>query len=231
MQGKKVLVVDDDVHILKITDRAFRRAGAEVFTASNGREALRQFFATRPDLIILDIMMPASDGWDTCHTIRNMSDVPIIMLTALNQDNDIRQGLDAGADDFVTKPFNIEVLLARARAVLRRVDVPLFKGQLAGYQDEYLVVNIADHRVLIDGNPVKLSRIEFRLLAYLVKNAGRVMTFEQILENVWGWEYRDSIDYVHVYVSHIRGKIEPDAKKPRYIITEHGIGYRFEKQH
>ncbi len=231
MQNEKVLVVDDDPALLPLIEYTFAREGYEVHCASDGQEALRQFFTHRPDLVILDIMMPRMDGWETCRRIREVSEVPIVMLTAKGQDEDIIRGLEYGADDYLTKPFSIKVLLARARAVLRRAALPSAEQEKAIlYADDYLTVDLADRRVTIEGEPVKLTPTEYRLLAYLVENAGRVLTFQQILQSVWGWEYQDDLDYVRVYVSHLRRKLEQDPKNPRYIQTEMGMGYRFERR-
>jgi DNA-binding response OmpR family regulator len=229
LQGKKILVVDDDKMILDLVQRSFAREGAEVTMAENGRVGLRRFFGLRPDLVVLDIMMPEIDGWEACRQIRVLSEVPIILLTSLDQDEDIIRGLDAGADDFISKPFSPKVLLARARAALRRGEQAPERGRQAGYRDEYLQVDLEKHLVQVRGEPVKLTVKEHKLLAYLIQNAGRVCTFDQILENVWGWEYQDSVDYVHVYLSHLRRKIEADPKQPRYLETVHGLGYRFEQ--
>jgi two-component system KDP operon response regulator KdpE len=231
MRDKTILVIDDDLNICKMTEHIFVKEGARVFTASSGLDGMRKFYKHRPDLIILDIMMPEEDGWETCRNIRKFSDVPIIMLTALKTDEDITRGLNNGADDFVTKPFSPGVLLARARAVLRRTEAPTTVGKPFIYSDGYLTIDLDARRVIINGQLVKMTPTEFQLLAYLAKNPGRVLTLQQILENVWGWEYQDSLEYVHVYMSHLRKKIEEDPKQPRYIMTEYGIGYRFEKQY
>lgn len=229
MQGLKVLVIDDDFHIRRTTEQIFTRAGAKVVTAASSHEGLRLLYAEQPDLILLDIVMPDEQGWETCRQIRRLSDVPVVMLTALRQDQDIVRGLECGADDFVSKPFSSEVLLARARAVLRRAEPAHAPESSAVYQDGFLTIDLERRLVSLKGEIVKLTPTEFRLLAYLFKNAGRVLTFKQILENVWGWEYQDSIDYVHVYISHLRQKLEEDPKNSRYLQTEHGVGYRFEK--
>lgn len=230
MEEYSVLVVDDDPALLPLMEYTFAKEGYEVYTAADGREALRQFYAHRPDLIILDIMMPGMDGWETCRRIREVSDVPILMLTARGQDEDIIRGLEYGADDYMTKPFSIKVLLAHARAVLRRAALPPPDyGEPTTYRDEYLTVDLKERRVTVNGDSVKLTPTEYRLLAYLVQNAGQVLTFQQILENVWGWEYQDELDYVRVYVWHLRQKLEEDPKNPKYILTELGAGYRFEK--
>jgi len=230
MQGKKILVVDDDFHARRLIERSFTKAGAEVYTAADGRAGLRQFYAHRPDLVILDVMMPEMDGYEACRQIRMLSDVPVIMLTALKDDDQIIHGLDCGADDFVSKPIGGQVLLARVWAILRR-SKPAFEAERRiTYNDKHIEVDLEAHRVNVEGKEVRLTPKEFQLLAYLLQNAGRARTFDQILENVWGWEYQGSMDYVHVYVSHLRGKIEEDPKNPRYIQSVHGVGYRFEKQ-
>lgn len=229
LQQKKVLVVDDDQTIQKLITYALVQAGAEVETASNGSEGLHQFYTYQPNLIILDIMMPDVDGLETCRHIRQYSKTPIIMLTARGRDKDVVHALDSGADDYVTKPFTVDVLLARIRAVLRRSEpstVGPAESSIA-YSDGYLSIDLSQRRILAGGNPIKLTATEHRLLAYLLKNAGQVLTFKQILENVWGWEYQDNIDYVHVYISHLRRKLEKSPKEPQYFITEHGLGYRF----
>lgn len=230
MQGKTILIVDDEMTIRKITERIFQRAGAVVYTAADGKEAMRKIFQYRPDLVVLDIMMPGENGWDVCQEIRKLSEIPVIMLTALNSDDDIIHSLEAGADDFVSKPFNGEVLLARARAVLRRSQPEMKTRQQISYNDGYLSIDLNEHRVQVRGQPVKLTSKEFKLLEYLTSSPNRVLTFNQILENVWGWEYKENPDYIHVYISHLRQKIEPDPKQPQYIITEHGVGYQFLKK-
>lgn len=230
MNDKKILIIDDDVNLGQTIKLTFARVGAEVFTAVDGRDGLRQFYEYRPDLVILDVRMPDINGWETCRQIRLLSNVPIIMLTTLDNDEDVIRGLDYGADDFVTKPFSRDVLLARARAVLRRSEQLAESEDQQIYNDSYLLIDIRKHRVQVDGQAVQLSSTEFRLLAYLLQNAGQVLTYQNILDKVWGWEYQDSIDYVHVYVSHLRRKLEADPRNPRYLLTERGIGYRFERR-
>ncbi len=230
MHGKVVLVVDDDPYVRKIAERIFQHTGAIVHLAIDGKEALRKFFQYRPDLIILDIMLPDQNGWDICREIRKLNNVPIIMLTALHRDDDIIHSLDAGADDFVTKPFSNDVLVARARAVLRRSQTAISDETITSYMDDYLSIDFNERKVRVRGQPVKLSQKEYRLLEYLVRYSNRILTFNQILENIWGWEYKDNPDYIHVYMSHLRQKIEEDPKDPKYLITEHGTGYRFMKK-
>jgi two-component system KDP operon response regulator KdpE len=230
MLEKKILVIDDDVNLGQAIKMTFARAGAEVFTAVDGRDGLRQFYEHRPDLVILDVRMPDIDGWETCRQIRLLSNIPIIMLTTMDKDEDILRGFDYGADDFVTKPFSREVLLARARAVLRRVELLNEADDQSIYSDGYLSIDLRKRRILVDGESIQLTATEFRLLAYLLHNAGQVLTYQNILDKVWGWEYQDSIDYVHVYISHLRRKLETDPRNPKYVLTERGVGYRFERQ-
>ena len=236
MIGKKVLIIDDDEGLVLLVSVIFKKAGAQVITAHDGLDGISKFFLHFPDLIILDVMMPGNTGFDICQRIRQVTNAPVIMLTALNKEQEMLQGLAAGADDFLSKPFNPEILLARARTVLRRMqrandnngtneDAASFR-----YNDGHLSINIEKHEVMIHGKRIKLTPVEFRLLVYLARNGGKLLTFEKILTNVWGNQYLGSLEHVHVYISHLRRKIEQDTKNPRYITTVHGMGYIFEKQ-
>jgi len=172
------------------------------------------------------------DGWQTCNRIRDLSDVPIIMVTGQQKsEEDIVRGLDYGADDYLLKPVGGKELVARVRAVLRRAELPshLDEGKGIIFSDDYLTVDVARRKVMVNGEQVKLTPIEFRLLALLVKNAGQILTHRQLLEKVWGWEYVDDLDYVRIYISHLRRKVEPKHALPRYIKTESGVGYYFQK--
>lgn len=229
MMGRKILIIDDDADLLQMISLIFKKTEAQVFTAFDGPDGLRKLYSHRPDLIILDVMLPDMDGYEVCRRIRQVSDIPVILLTVLSQEKDMLQGLGAGADDFLLKPFSAQVLLARAGAVLRRYTHLIDKLTPFEYNDGYLSIDTEGHRVLIMGNPIPLTRVEFHLLVYLVRNAGKILTFEQILSNVWGNQYLGNMDYVHVYVSHLRVKLEEKTKAPHYISTVHGIGYRFEK--
>jgi len=229
---KKILVVDDDAALVRLFDQILTGKGYEMLKASNGQEALRLFFAHKPDLVLLDIVMPVMDGWQTCSRIRDLSDVPIIMLTGQQKnEDDVVRGLDYGADDYLLKPVGSKELLARVRAILRRAELPpaLDVEKRVTYSDDYLAVDIAERKVMVNGKRVKLTPIEFRLLALLVESAGRILTHQQLLEKVWGWEYTDDLDYVRIYISHLRRKIEPESTTPRYILTEPGVGYYFQK--
>jgi len=229
LDGKTILVIDDDRNLLRLVEHTFSRTGALLDTAETGEEGLRRFYARQPDLVILDVMMPEMDGWQVCSRIREVSDVPIVFLTALGKAVEIIRGLDCGAVDYVTKPFSPDILVARIRAALRRTDIASRRLKLPSYRDDYLTIDLEARQVLVRGKLVKLTATEYQLLAYLVQNAGRVLGFQQILENVWGCEYQDSINYVHVYMSHLRNKLEEDPKNPCYLLTEHGMGYRFQK--
>ena len=229
---KKILVVDDDAALVRLFAQILTGKGYEVLKASNGQEALRLFFAHKPDLVLLDIVMPELDGWQTCSRIRDLSDVPIIMLTGQQKnEDDVVRGLDYGADDYLLKPVGSKELLARVRAILRRAELSpaLDVEKRVTYTDDYLAVDIAERKVMVNGKRVKLTPIEFRLLVFLVENAGRILTHQQLLEKVWGWEYTDDLDYVRIYISHLRRKIEPESTTPRYILTEPGVGYYFQK--
>jgi two-component system KDP operon response regulator KdpE len=224
-------VIDDDAELVELVQLIFAREGAKVYAARNGREGICQFGVCRPDLILLDIMLPELDGWETCRLFRDFTDVPIVFLTALSREQDVVRGLDYGAVDYVTKPFKPSILLARARAAMRAPAQASMPHQPAVFDDGYLLIDFAGHRVQVDGEPVPLTATEYRLLVYLVKHAGQVLTYEQILDHVWGWEYRESVDYVHVYISHLRHKIEWDPGRPAYVLTERGVGYRFAARH
>jgi len=227
---KKILLIDDDPAFVRLVEHVLTQKGYEVLSASSGGEGLRLLFVHRPDLVLLDVVMPGMDGWQTCSRIRDISDVPIIMLTAHEKtEEDIVRALDYGADDYLIKPVRSRELVARVRAVMRRAELPARERGGITYSDGFLTVDITERRVLVNGEQVKLTPIEFRLLALLLQNAGRILTHRQLLEKVWGWEYIDDVDYVRIYVWHLRQKIEPDPSQPRYVITEPGVGYYFRK--
>jgi len=229
---KKILVIDDDPSFLRLVEQVLTQKGYEVFKASNGQEGLQLFFAHKPDLVLLDVAMPRMDGWQTCTRIRDISDIPIIMLTGKHKaEEDVVRGLDYGADDYLLKPVGNRELVARVRAVLRRAELPAIVEIRAAitHSDDYLTVDIGERKVIVNGERVRLTPLEFRLFSLLVENAGRILTHKQLLEKVWGWEYSDDLDYVRIYISHLRQKIEPDPGLPKYIITEPGVGYYFQK--
>ncbi len=230
--GNKVLVIDDDPGFLRLVEQVLTQKGYEVLQASNGQEGLRRLFEHKPDLVLLDVAMPRMNGWQTCSRVRDISDIPIIMVTGKhNAEEDIVRGLDYGADDYLFKPVGNRELVARVRAVLRRAALPAVAEtrETITYGDDYLTVDIDERKVMVNGERIKLSPREFRLFALLVENAGRILTHKQLLEKVWGWEYTDDLDYIRIYISHLRQKIEPDPSLPKYIITEPGVGYCFQK--
>lgn len=229
MQGKKFLVVDDDAVMQQLVGEILSRSGGKIYTAKNGVDGLQKFRAYQPDLVILDISMPEMSGWEVCHHIRQSSNVPIIMLTSMRRESDIVRGLDEGADDYITKPFNGNVFQARIRAALRRAALPALTRKPDIYSDDYLTIDLNQRQVLVAGKPVKLTATEHRLLSYLFQNAAQTLSLDKILRHVWGQEFEGKVDYVHVYIWHLRKKLEQNPKFPRYIVTEHGIGYRFEK--
>jgi two-component system, OmpR family, KDP operon response regulator KdpE len=224
----KILVVDDDIVLAELVSYNLEAEGFQVIMAKDGQEGLRRFHSDRPDLVLLDVTMPKLNGWDVCQRIRELSDVPIIMMTAQGREQDVVRGFDLGADDYITKPFRVKEFTARVRANLRRARTEPTEKDNVTYADDYLSVNLDQRRVTVNGEPVKLTPTEYRLMAYLVKNKGRVLEFRQILQNVWGFEYIDDIDYLRVYIWHLRRKIERDPKNPEYLLNELNTGYRFE---
>jgi len=219
-----VLVIDDEVRILRILQRVLELEGYRVLTANNGKAALDAFDKETPELVLLDIMMPDVDGYTMCQRIREFSQIPIIMVTAKDSDQEIVQGLNAGADDYVTKPFSASELVARVRAVLRRSKA-WDECTEPEFHSEDLVIDFARHRVTRCGQEVILTATEYRLLSYLVHNAGRVVTPDQILEKVWGEDYVGETHLLQVNMARLRQKLGDDAKKSRYILTRPGIGY------
>lgn len=223
----KILLIEDEEDVVVLLRFRFEQEGYEVLSAANGVEGLRILQQEHPHLVLLDVMMPRMNGWETCKRIRQYSDVPIIMLTALGRETDKVRGLEMGADDFVTKPFGMAELIARVRAALRRGSQPLAANGVVQI-DERLTVDRARRQVVIDGQKTELSPTEFRILDCFLDNQGRILTHQSLLTQVWGWEYLDETDYLKVYVHHLRKKIERNPGKPSYIVTERGLGYRFQ---
>ncbi len=230
MDRKKILIIDDDPAFVRLVEQVLAQKGYDVVKAGSGQEGLRLLFHQRPDIVFLDVTMPGMDGWQTCRRIRDICDIPIIMLAGKHAtEGDVVRGLDCGADDYLIKPVGNEELVARVRAVLRRAESSSHGVGKTIYSDNLLTVDVAEHRITVAGQRVKLTPTEFRLFALLVKNAGRILTHKQLLEKVWGWEYVNDIDHVRIYIWHLRRKIEPDPAHPRYIMTEPGVGYYFQK--
>jgi len=223
----RLLIIDDDTTLVNALDMYLAREGYQVHLAADGAEGLRQFYALRPDLVVLDVMMPEMDGWETCRRIRELSTVPIIMLTAKGEEGDRVMGLKLGADDYVPKPFSLKELVARIEAILRRTrrsDRSAREGVL--YVSDDLVIDSERWEVRLRGDAVDLTSTELRLLFCLAENAGHVLSHRQLLEQVWGPEYVDNVDYTKLYVWRLRQKLEEDPSSPKYILTERGIGYR-----
>ncbi|WP_069803221.1 response regulator transcription factor [Thermogemmatispora onikobensis] len=223
-----ILCVDDDPHLLRLVSRNLELEGYAVLTASDGEQALAVFKEQQPDLILLDVMMPRLDGFSVCQRVREHSGVPIILLTARGQDQDKVRGLDLGADDYLTKPFSIEELLARVRAVLRRAQFSSGE-RVSGLRSIItvgdLTIDDTRHRVTRAGREIALTPTEYRLLAYLAQHAGRVVTQDLLLERVWGAEYVGESHMLQVNINRLRRKLEDDPAHPRYIRTKVGVGY------
>ncbi len=226
-KAKRILLAEDEVALRDFVSRNLRARGFEVLEASNGLEAMALWEREEPHLLILDIMMPRMDGLEVCRRVREHSDVSIIVLTALDAESDKVTALDLGADDYLTKPFGVEELLARVRAVLRRT-----QGETRPLTDDIkqfgdLEIDLSGHVVRLQGAEVRLSPIEFSLLKLLVTNVGKVVTHRMLLQSVWGPEYGGEAEYLRVYMNRLRHKLESDPANPRHLLTEPGVGYRF----
>jgi len=228
MNHPTVLVVDDEKSLRDFVRRNLEVRHFRVLTASNGLEAISLFNTEQLDLVIMDLMMPHLDGMETTRRIRQSSTIPIIILTALGEETEKIQAFDLGADDYLTKPFGVGELLGRIKAVLRRThwaeplttDEQIERGEIN--------IDLARHQVLVRGNPVSLTPTEFNLLVYMMRNPGKVLPHRAVLQHVWGTEYGEEAEYLRVYMGRLRQKIESDPLRPRYLLTEHGIGYRFD---
>jgi two-component system KDP operon response regulator KdpE len=225
MSKPTLLVVDDEPQILRVMRASLPVRGYQVITASSGEEALDQVGKQVPDLIILDLVMPGLSGLDVCRRIREFSAVPIIVLSAKGSDSDKIAALDLGADDYITKPFSMDELLARVRAVLRRLAAGESNTRVLTVGD--VTIDVDERRVVVADKEIKLTPKEFEVLKYLVSNAGKVVTHRALLQAVWGWESTDQTEYLRVFINQLRRKIEVDASHPHYILTEPWVGYRF----
>ena len=227
----KAMIVDDEQAIRDALGRKLKREGYEVIACQNGLDAVRAFHSERPDIVILDIIMPdGMDGLTVCRRIREVADTPIMMLSAQAvTEDDIVDGLNAGADEYLAKPVRLNEFVARVSALLRRAQMTTIETDQR-YDDGHLSIDLHRRQVYVNGKPEHLTPTEFKLLAVLMENAGRVVSQRDLLEQVWGREYIDDVYYPRVYISQLRRKIERDAANPAYILTEHRVGYRFEKQ-
>ncbi len=225
----KILVVDDAPEVIEAVTVSFtlQWREVEVLGATDGERGLDLVEQARPDLVLLDIAMPGLDGYETLRRLREFSDVPVIMLTARDGVLDKVKGLELGADDYVTKPFDHLELLARVKALLRRLAMPAPVSRAPSFASGDLTVDFASQQVRLRGAPVSLTPVEYKLLYHLVRNAGHVLRHETLLAKVWGREYVDEVDYLRVYIRRLRRKLEANPEQPVYILTERGVGYRF----
>ncbi len=225
-ERRRILVVDDEERMVRFIRMNLEHDGFRVMEAFNGRQAVDKL-RDNPDLILLDVMMPDLDGFEVLEMIREISNVPVIMLTAKGEEDDRVRGLELGADDYITKPFSPRELISRVKAVLRRTEAA--SGSMHGLieVDERLKIDFDRREVWLEGKLVKLRPTEHRLLYHLVQNAGWVISHDQLLQKVWGYEYRDEPHYVRLYINYLRQKLEKDPANPKYILTERGVGYRF----
>ncbi len=230
MPAKKttILAADDDPQLLRLITRNLQLEGYDVLAAGDGQQALELIENNSPDLVLLDVMMPRMDGFTVCYRVREFSSVPIIIITARGQDQDKVRGLDLGADDYLTKPFSVDELLARVRAVIRRSQFTAreyTQGLRATTETGSLVIDYSQHIVTLNGTEIALTPTEYRIIAYLAQNVGRVVTQDLLLEHVWGPEYLGESHMLQVNINRLRRKLEVDATEPRYILTKVGVGY------
>ncbi|MCS7186121.1 MAG: response regulator transcription factor [Armatimonadetes bacterium] len=225
--NERILIVEDELPLAQAIAYALKREGFQVRTASDGQEGLRLALTEKPDLVILDLMLPKLDGWEVCRTLRAKSKVPILILTARGEEQEKVLGLELGADDYVVKPFSMRELIARVRALLRRAKMVAFGEEPEVLQSGNLTIYVSEHRVELDGKELTLAPREFALLKVLMLNKGRVLSREQLLELAWGQSEFIDQHTVDVHVHWLREKIEPDPKNPRRIVTVRGVGYRF----
>src|SRR5689334_18705949 len=223
MQQRRILIVDDEPGLRELVRINLEHEGFGVLQAENGAVSLTMVREEQPDLVIMDVMMPEMDGWEACKKLREFSQVPVLMLTARVQSQDIVTGLDSGADDYLLKPFNMDELMARVRALLRRVPSP--NRPVAAGNGE-ITIDKQKREVLVRGEPVDLTPTEYDLLLILAENTGTVLEHEMLLRGVWGQEYTKDNDYLKVYIWHLRRKLEKDPRDPKLLLTEWGIGYR-----
>ncbi|HNZ12254.1 MAG TPA: response regulator transcription factor [Anaerolineaceae bacterium] len=226
-RNRLILVVDDEERMARFIRLNLEHDGFRVVEAYRGLQAIDRVRTELPDVVILDVMMPDMDGFEVLKLIRENGTVPVIMLTARGEEDDRIRGLELGADDYVTKPFSPRELVSRVRAVLRRSEMTAAPTSDVIVVDDRLKLDFGRREVWVAGELVKLRPTEYRLLYHLVQNAGWVLTYDQLLTRVWGYEYRDEPHYVRLYINYLRQKIEEDAANPKYILTERGVGYRF----
>ncbi|MBN1658610.1 MAG: response regulator transcription factor [Anaerolineae bacterium] len=222
-----ILIVEDDETFSYLTAKQLERQSFQVLRASNGEQGIAMARAHQPDLILLDILMPGIDGWETCRRIREFSEVPIMMLTCRSSELDIVRGLELGADDYMVKPVGRMELVARVRALLRRSRTSVNDNDVVKIDDR-LIIDRLRGQLQVEGEEIDLSAIESKLLSCFLDHPNRILSHRTLLTQVWGWEYENETDYLKVYIHHLRKKIEPDPTRPYYILTERGLGYRFQ---
>ncbi len=229
MRPAKILVVDDEPHLVKLVKTNLEAQHYRVISALDGPTGLAMAEKEGPDLIVLDIMLPGMDGFDVLQKIREFSAVPVVLLTAKDQEVDVVKGLHLGADDYLRKPFSVHELLARVEAVLRRASQSEDVMTRPPFVSDEFTMDFQARRVTVRGKDLKLGPTEYKLLSQLVRNAGRVMLHGDLLRKVWGPEYGGETEYLRVYISYLRNKIEADSAHPKYVLTEHGVGYYFKR--
>lgn len=226
-KSRLILVVDDEPRMIRFIRMNLELEGYQVVEAKNGIQALEQLRQHLPDLVIMDVMMPEMDGFETLRMLREISTVPVILLTVKADEEDRIHGLELGADDYITKPFSPRELNSRVNAVMRRAEWPARPPRTILQIDDRLSVDFNRHQVIVEGERIDLRPTEYRLLNHLIQNAGWVVPHETLLAKVWGYEYRDETHYLRLYINYLRKKIEEDPSNPQYILTERGVGYRF----
>lgn len=228
--GKRILLIDDDCNILSVIARAFSLVGCTVYTAPNGQAGLWQFFEHEPDLVVLDVLMPLMDGWETCRRLRQISTVPILMLTCVEGNPQVIRGLNEGADDYLVKPVGLDLLVARVQALLRRTALPPPLPKSFIYDDGYLKLDRRERQIWLQGQSIELTETEYDLLAYLCYYEDQWRSHPQILAEVWGEREVYTVDVVYKNMRRLRQKLEADPQRPRYLLSKYGLGYRFKKK-
>ncbi len=223
----RILIVEDDTEYLDLTRTWLENAGYEVVTAGDGVEGMRRIYSSRPDLVLLDANLPKIDGWEVCRRVREMSDIPVMMLTVNGGKTDRLRGFALGADDYLTKPVDFDELMARVRAVLRRSWADTHKNKPSTFNNGDIEIDWGSRQVWVRGKRVKLSPLEFKVMSCLVNNRGWIVTHEQLLEKAWGPNYIGDKSFVKLYIRYLRQKIEKHPHRPEIILTERGVGYLF----
>jgi DNA-binding response OmpR family regulator len=227
---EKILLIEDDIEFVNLTRTWLHNAGYEVFTAGDGVEGMRRVFSSRPDLVMLDANIPRMDGWEVCRRIRDMSDIPVLMVTVNDQKADRLKGFTLGADDYLTKPVDFHELIARVQAIIRRSSASNHENKPSTFNNGDIEIDWGSRQVWVRGERVKLSPTEFRIMSCLIKNRGWIVTHEQLLEKAWGPNYIGDKSLVKLYIRYLRQKIEKNPHEPQIIMTERGVGYYFTMQ-